>query len=218
MPSPRRGTAIVAATTLTMLLTVSACGDDSPAGITGDALNAAETQQLVGAFFIVLEVIDIPLLDNFYGPAAGARPAATPYGELYDDEIDGVTECLGGGSASVTGLITGDVDQEAETADISVSATADLVACVVPGEATTFTLNGDPDVDLSAEITITPTAISIDISTDGDVAFSTNDGRSGSCSLNFGVSASATQAGVIQNLTGTVCGISASSLDIALFD
>ena len=216
MPSPRHGTAVTVATTLTILLSVSACGSDSPAGITGDALNAAETQQLVGAFFAVLELIDIPLLET--APAAVARPAATPYGELYDDQVGGVTECEGGGSASVEGLITGDVDQEAGTAALSMTATADFAGCVVPGETTTFTLNGDPDIGLTSDLNISPSAISIDIDTDGYVAFETDDGRSGSCRLNFGVSASATSSGIQETLSGTVCGVNASSLDVSLFN
>lgn len=217
MPSLRPRAAAAAAATLALLLSVSACGSDSPSGIEGDALDAAETAQLVAQFFDVLDLVNIPLLDTAI-PAAGAQPAATPYGELYDDQIDGVGECQGGGSASVSGLITGDVDQQAETADISVAATADFAGCVVPGETVTFTLNGDPDVAISADIAITSTSVSIDINADGAVAFVTDDGRSGSCTLDFGVSGSATSSGGIETHTGTVCGLPVSQLDVALFD
>lgn len=214
---PRRTRALTVALLTTSMLVFSACGGDDPTGTTGDALTAAEAQYLVSAFFGSLQLIQIPLLET--GPAAVAGgPARTPYGEVYDDQIDATDTCLGGGQTTVDGIITGDVDQAAGTADITATATVDFVNCVVPGETVTFTVNGDPDVGIVGDIVITDQAITIDIDASGGVAFETSDGRSGTCGMDITISANASQAGLEQTLTGSACGQNASQFDLVLFD
>lgn len=199
------------------MFAVSGCGGDSPTGNSGDALNPLEVQFLVFAYFGVLQLIDVPLLDA--GPAAVSGPARTPYAELYDDLIDGTAECSGGGIITIDGLITGEVDEQSGTADLAANATADFDACVVPGETVTLTLNGAPDIDISADMDVTQQALSITIDSDGAVAFSTSDGRSGTCAIDLRVAASASEvAGVSEVVTGSACGSNASQLDISLFD
>lgn len=198
------------------ILAFSACGSDSPTGNSGDALTAAEAEFLVSEFFNALELIQIPLLDT--GPAAASGLARTPYGELYDPVIAASGPCAGGGLTSVNGAITGDVDETANTADITASATVDFTGCVVPGETISYTLNGNPDVGLTADIAITQTSISIDIGVDGAVSYETTDGRSGSCALDLTVAASQSALGFSQTLGGTACGASAGQFDIVLFD
>jgi hypothetical protein len=193
------------------MLSTSACGGDDPTGNSGDALTPLEAQALVSAFFVALQGIDIPLLNT-------GGPAAVPYGDVYDDVIAGQDECFGGGSTSISGLITGDVDQQAGTAVLSAEADVDFINCVVPTETVAFTLNGAPDVHLSADIDISETAITIDIAMEGDVAFVGSDGRSGTCAIDLSVAAGASSSGVNQTLLGSACGTSASNFDVVLFD
>jgi hypothetical protein len=205
-------------TSLSLVLvafSVSACKDD-PTGTTGDALSAAETAQMVSAIFFVLQELEIPLLD---GPSATSGPAATPYGDLYDDEVDVEINCDEVGAATMTGLITGDVDQEDGTADLDMDATMDFVNCMVFGEDVVLTLDGNPDVEISADIIITESLITLSIDTEGSVAFTTSDDREGTCGVNLTISASASEAGgVVETLSGSVCGVNASGLDISLFE
>jgi hypothetical protein len=198
---------------VTTILVLPACGSDSPTGNSGDALSPVEAQFVVAALFDVLDLIEIPLLD---GPPAAAGPAQTPYGQLYDPEIGGNQDCFTG-LASISGLITGDVDQNAETADLSASATVDFDACVVPGEVVSFTLDGAPDVDLSADIDISPDVISITLNLDGAVAYAATDNRSGTCAIDLTIVGSASSAGVTESMTGSACGTPASQLDVSLF-
>lgn len=209
---------LLAATLLaTTSFVLSGCGDDSPTGNAGDALSAVEAQLLVAELFGVLQLIEIPPLDP--GPTAVASgPARTPYGDLYDDEIGVADACTGGGLATIDGLITGDVDEAAGTADISLTATADFNQCVVPTQSVSLTLNGDPDVGLSADIDITDVAISVVIDLDGGVSYVSSDGRAGTCAMDLTITANAGSTGVSEVISGSACGTSGSELDIALFD
>lgn len=216
MLAPRRRLATMTSLTLALVV-LTACGDDSPTEATGDALTVGETQEVVTAFFDLLELIEIPLLDGGGAPVAG--PAAVPYGDLYDDVIDGQIQCdLPGGTATAVGLITGDVDPVAETADIMVSATVDAVNCAHVGETSTITLDGDPDVGLGGEISITPVSIDITIDVDGGFSFTTDDGRTGTCPMDFTVTASSSEGGLSEVISGTACGVNAAQLQVSLFD
>ena len=191
------------------LVAMPACGSDSPTGNTGDELSTLETQELVAGLFGLLEFIQIPLLD--------AGPAAVPYGDLYEDVVSVEETCFPTGTATIDGLITGDVDNTAGTADIDLNATIDFVGCVYPGETVVFTLNGSPDVDLMANFIVTETSLSAMISIDGAVAYATDDGKTGTCAMDLTITASASAAGVVEGLAGTACGVNSSALDLSLF-
>jgi hypothetical protein len=195
----------------TTLLAATACSDDA------DSLNALETQALVAEFFDLLELVEIPLLDP--GPAAASGPALVPYGDAYDDEIDGESACDAGGAGTITGLITGDVDPVDETGDVTVTATADFVGCVQVGEVSTLTLDGDPDVGIIANIVVTEGSISIIIDTNGAIAWRSNDDRSGTCVIDLTITATEDEVtGIDQSASGRACGASAATLDLELFD
>ncbi len=194
-------------------LLVSSCGGSSPTGNSGDALTADEAYAVADEMFTLLQLVDISLFDN--PPVASGSPAATPYGEIYDDQIDEGAACLKGGTGSIVGTISGDVDQEAGSADLSVDATADFDGCGV-GEAQTITLDGNPDVGISADVLFSPTASSIDLDAQGNVSYSTSDGRNGTCAVDMSVAVSAGETGADQTLSGTVCGVDASTFDLQL--
>ena len=117
-----------------------------------------------------------------------------------------------------TVIIAGDVDEQAGTGDITVNADVDFVGCIVPTETVNFTLSGDPDVALSADIVITDQSITIDITAEGAVAFVGSDGRTGTCGIDLSLGAVASAVGVTQTLTGSACGADASNFDVVLFD
>jgi hypothetical protein len=207
---PRRTRLLAIPVLATSLLALSACGGDDPTGNSGDALTAAEAEFFVSELFGALSLIQIPLLSGV--------PAQTPYGDVYPDQIDASDQCGGGGLASIVGTITGDVDQQAGTGDINIAATVDFDDCIVPGETVSFTVNGNPDIGMTADISITQTAITIDIGANGGVSYVTSDGRSGSCSMDLAVAASSSSAGISQSLTGTACGQNANTFNVLLFD
>jgi len=191
---------------------LASCGGSSPTGNSGDALTAAEANLVAAHLFALLQLVTIDL----FGPtAAGGSPAAVPYGDLYDDQIDGSLPCALGGTGSIAGTISGDVTQETGEADLSVNATADWNGCVL-GEGQTVTLDGNPDVGITAHILFGQTSSSIDLDGQGNVSYSTNDGRSGTCGVDMSASVGLTQSGINQTLSGTVCGVDASTLDLQL--
>jgi hypothetical protein len=207
--STRIRRAIVGTLGAVMVVALPACKDD-PTGTSGDALSLVEATDIVSGIYDLLELIDIPLLSS--------GPAAVPYAELYDPMIDVSIVCDGEvGTATMGGTIAGDVDQEAGTADITVSATADFAGCQLIGDAVTLTLDGNPDIDFSGSIAITDVSVLLGIEVDGNVSFETDDGRSGTCDVTLSLSAGATALGVSEQLTGTICGVNAAGMDVTLF-
>jgi hypothetical protein len=208
MPAPR-STLATLATVCTLAL--SGCGGDGPTGNSGDAVTPAEAAVLITALF---EFVGDNL--NLFAPAPGL--AAVPYAELYDPNIDEVDECAVGGSGTLVGTISGDVDQQANTADLNIMATADFIGCrFYISELNIITLDGQPDVDFDADLMIDEEADNetdiVDVS--GAVAYTVTDGRSGTCAIDAVVTITSmgTSADEV-TATGSVCGANAANLQI----
>ena len=191
-------------------LLLSACGGDDPTGNSGDSVTTAEASILIQSLFTFVG-------DNLPLFAPAAAPARVAYGELYDPNIDATEECDVGGSATLTGTISGDVDNEAGTADLNVLASVDTNGCrFYISEVNIITLDSQPDVEFDADLVMDEVA---DTETDvvavsGTVAFTITDGRSGTCSIDAVVTIVSTGTGEQWTATGTVCGVGAASLII----
>jgi len=140
-----------------------------------------------------------------------------PYSSLYDPNIDATEPCDAGGTGTLTGTISGDIDAEAGTADLNILATADFSGCrIYISEVNMITIDGQPDVEFDADLLINDTADTetdvVDVS--GAVAFTTTDGRSGTCSIDAVVTIMSTATTDSWSATGTVCGVNAASLVI----
>ena len=150
---------------------------------------------------------------NLFGLAPS--PAQVPYGDLYDPIIDVTDECDVGGTATLDGTISGDVDTQAETADLNLLATADFIGCrFYLSEIDIITVDGQPDVVFDADLLIDEAQDNetdvIDVS--GGLAFTITDGRSGTCAIDAVVTI--TSIGLTEQVTasGSVCGANAASL------
>jgi hypothetical protein len=204
MPFPRPvRTACLAAS----VLLFAACGGDST-GNSGDGVSPAEAAALMQSLFGFVG----DNLNLFMVPASLAQ---VPYSDTYDPLIDADEDCEAGGTRTLDGTISGDVDEQAQTADLNVMARADFVGCrFYISELNIITVDGQPDVLFDADLLIDEAQDNetdvVDVS--GTVAFSITDGRSGTCVIDALVTI--TSIGTSEEVTasGSVCGANAAGL------
>ena len=193
-------------------LAATACGDDST-GPGDDELTQTEVEALVEA----LGVVGAFELDMEGGAMAAARagaastaaspgPAAVPVSETISETVP----CPGGGNVVVAGTIAGDIDEDTGTGDLAFDLTHTHQGCkaTAPSSGMTFTFDGDPRIELSADMTITENGFTLSGSQEGGIAWQKGD-RSGSCAIDltfdFELEDIFSEDGT-GSVTGTVCG------------
>jgi len=185
---------------------LTACsGDDGPAGVnSGDALSEAEIQAV---FFTLSEA---------FGSLAAAPAAAGPARatRAVNESVTGEAPCAAGGMISGAGSARGTLTDTPLAMDIRFQLRLTPSGCVVNTETATLTLESAPYIQLNMDFLLTETLIEVDGSYAGGIAFTSTDGRSGSCSFDVGFDVSVNlddQSGG-SSVTGSVCGVSVSGL------
>lgn len=170
---------------LVVALAFSACGDDGgPVGTnSGDPLTEAEANALFNQLFGMG-------FGEVASPPAMMAPAAEPIPETS-------TACPGGGSVTISGSVN------AGTNSASFDITETISGCIVTEGVVVFTVNGDPSIRITGDITIDQSTqdIEMDMTVRGGIRFSTDDDRDGSCAID--VSISLTSSSV--SASGQVC-------------
>jgi hypothetical protein len=167
-------------TTLTLL--VGACSDSG--GVSGDPLDQEEAAAIFAEVFgVAFGAIGAP-------PAVMMAPA---------EAIEPVTgECELGGSVTISGDVT------EGTSSVSFDLTEAINGCVVESGGVEFTVNGDPNIKISGNLTVSGQSISGTFDMTGGFKYTADDGRSGGCGVDVSVNFSTLQA------SGSVCGQSIS--------
>ncbi len=197
---------------LAVAATFTACGGDSdPLGVnSGDPLSEDEIQSV---FFAIAEAFT--QLD--FGPAATGPARATI---SVNENFSGSANCPVTGSVSGNGSAAGTVDDETFELDLRYQLRLDMTNCGVQSTTNTITLNGAPFIQLDMDFVLTETLIDVSGTQTGGIAFTSTDGRSGSCAFDVAFSSTAnlnTQQGN-SSTTGTVCGVSVSGLQVWAVD
>ena len=184
--------------TTALALTVVACGDDDLTGVdSGSELTSSEVVAILAVFGSAFESAS---------SAAQAAPAQAP--ESVNETIDVTVPCESG-SIAVSGSITGTADTETFISDLTTTVSWDPNACVVSDGTNTFTVDGDPRVELVLDLTTTQVALTFSGTETGGFSFTSSDGRSGSCALDVTFSIATSATGVERTVTGTICGLEA---------
>ena len=197
-------------------LVIAACGDDGlPTGTnSGDQPTAQEVDELVAELFESLADLftggfTSPSVAMPFAPGLSLSVASVPI----DETINESAACDGGGTVSVSGSITGDVDEQAGEGDIHMDVTENVNNCLVVGETTTFTINTDPPIRMIGDFSVSQTSISADFNIGGGFRFTTDDDRSGSCAIDIRVDLSITSQGIVnESVSGSVCNRNINSL------
>ena len=185
----------------------AACGGDDLVGLEGDPLTEAEIQAVFNAF-----------ASAFSSLGAGQQAANAPAraSVSVDQSFDVDAPCAGGGNIAAGGSVNGTVDDETFESDIRFELVFDPQSCAVGTEEGVLTIDGAPDVTFVVNSVFTETEISMSGSQLGGIRFTSEDGRSGTCPIDvtFETMVDLTDQSSTQNVTGTVCGLSASEFSV----
>jgi hypothetical protein len=121
-----------------------------------------------------------------------------------DYAVTVANDCPMGGTLSVSGAITGTIDDQTFTGDLDVGLTTSASACSFLHDQTTITVDTNPDLVLDGSFAFDQGQLVGEalFTYVGTVGWSTDDGRSGSCTYDVLVTAT-NDGSLTQN--GTVC-------------
>jgi hypothetical protein len=184
---------------------LAACGGDLTSS--GDPLTQTEAGELAEA------LIDV----GFVGFGGTTAPQAAP-GEAgavpFTYTISESGSCEGGGTASISGTVSGDFSETDGTGNATFDYTVTPNGCQVTTESDlVFTISGDPNISVSGSMTITETQFDFDFTYDGQFAWTSSDDRSGACvsvDISMSLDAVGEPTSVTATMNGEVCGHSVS--------
>lgn len=194
--------------TTALALTVVACGDSltgTDAGV--DELTNAEVVAFVDVFFGAFDAAEA----DIDAQEAAAAPAQVPQSFNFSAEVSVPCES---GSLDVTGTIAVTFDDVTEYEDGRFEVSINPMSCLVGEGTNTFTLDGDPRVDIVVDFTVDGDGEHIEGTMNGGFSFESSDGRSGSCAID--VSFSFVSDGVsvgVTTVSGTICGLNADTFE-----
>lgn len=180
---------------------LAACTDSTS---TGDVLDAQEAADIAEE-----------LLDATFDAMASSTTAGSPLGSAplkavpVTFPISHTESCEGSGSISVSGSISGDIDQNG-SGSLSLSITETVTDCRITKNLKEFVVSSDPTLQMTGDFTFTngqPSGVQ-SLSFSGSFTWTSGDGRSGGCGMNLTVTFDPTTA--TGSMTGDVCGQSIS--------
>ena len=195
------------AAALSAMVTLTACSSFTASG---DPLNESEAGELAGAM----------VGQGFPGTGgAGAAAPAVPGGVAASPRapagkitvgIDDSAPCQGGGTVALSGNMTLDLNQTAQTGSVDYNFTLTPAGCKVTTQAgKTFTLTGDPNLKGEGTLDWQTASIGGTIKYSGKFKWEASDGRAGECGVdlsgNFNLATSGVGGSANAGLTGTVC-------------
>lgn len=184
-------------------LTAVGC-DDDPAGPGDDTLSQTEAAELAAAMSAVGNtMLADAFMTNQTGASAGAAPMAE---ESFSFEFDRSRPCEAGGVVDVVGTLDMTWDQEAGWATAVIASTMTHDDCGVEGENHTFTTNGDPNLELTADMSMTDGQLDGEQTMTLVGAFTWTDDadRSGRCEVDL--TTTLDPANSTSTTSGTFCG------------
>jgi hypothetical protein len=186
-------------------LPLASCGK-SPTDAGGDQLTQQESLALYSEISLALS----QALANVSNSGSPARaPAAAP--TTFSGSINSSTACSAGGTAAVIGSYNGSYDTQGTDYTYSYDMTMAFNSCQTSGQASQVTITGDPSLTITGDFHWTGTTYDYTYTEQGGIAFTTSDGRSGSCQISYSstVTYDGTKSSV--SLTGSVCGTDISA-------
>lgn len=193
-------TSLVLAVSMSVL---AGCKDD-PIGVnSGDAMTEAEIQ----AFFYALS----NAFSSFSNPPAAVGPARAT--GSYSESFDASAPCPTSGTMAASVSVHATVTDAPAAVDATYQARVTPHLCVVPTEGGTITVDGSPYIQMSLDLSFTETTIDFEGTESGGIAFTSSDGRTGSCLFDVSFSGTATSTSGSSSVSGSVCGVSVNALE-----
>jgi hypothetical protein len=195
-----------------LALSAAACGG-GPTETSGDPLSEAEVAEVAAEIFSELGTY-------FSGDFSPQRRVLLPAGlnlslaasVPIDISIDESGPCGGGGTASVSGSIEGEVDDETGAGSLQFDITQGFSGCEVVGELHTYTVSGQPNIHLTGDFESDGSeSFSGTFSLQGGFAFTVDDGREGTCGIDVTATINVTGTSFSSTASGTVCGVTVNN-------
>jgi len=190
--------------TAALALTAVACGDAITGVDSGDVLTSEEVAAVIAAFGSSFESAGVSTTQG----AAGPTQAPISLNQSFD-----VSAPCESGTFDVSGSVSGSIDDTTFDLDLTMNVQWQPNACVVTDGTNTFTLNGAPRVELALEMTSSQEVVTVSGTETGGFSFTTSDGRTGTCAFDVTFSIVSDGANQTSTVTGTVCGLNASSFE-----
>lgn len=179
---------------------LASCGR-SPTDAGGDRLTQQESLALYSELSLAVSQA-LTSVSSTQSPAQAPSATST----TFSGSIDSTVPCTAGGTGTVTGSYNGSYDAQVTTYSYSYDLTMDFNSCQSSGQGTQFTITGDPNLTISGDFNWTGTTYDYTYTEQGGIAFTTSDGRSGSCQINYSSTATYDGTKLSVNLQGSICG------------
>lgn len=192
------------------LLLVAACSDgEGPTGPGGSGeLSAAEVEAI--SDFMVGQAFDSWNPESIGGGSAQAEGEAALQSGVpvaIDYAASAQADCPLGGTVAATVSVQGTLDDETLAGDLDLEVVTNATDCGIVADGTDFTIDTNPDLTLTGDFSFVDGQL-VGESTftyAGAILWSSEDGRSGSCTYDVVVTLSSSSAAVA---SGTACGTS----------
>jgi hypothetical protein len=191
--------------TIALALTVVACGEDATGVTSGDELTSAEVAVVIAALGSAFDSVGVAAQQV---AAAGPALAAININENFSLSVP-----CESGTLDVSGSMDGTVDDQTFAMDATLEVSWNPKGCVVSDDLNTFTVDGAPQVTVTLDISSSEDIVSLSGTETGGFSFTSSDGRSGSCAIDVTFSLVTTASSVESTITGTICGLQASSFE-----
>jgi len=188
----------------------TACGGDDPFAVgetTGDPLTQEEMQLVAEALYDAFSDAS-----SGGGAAPVSGPAAAP--QAINESVTDRAACEGGGFIDSSGRVRGTVDDETFALDLDILLTFEPDGCVIPTATTTITVESAPGIQWDFDMVLNDDLFSISGTQRGGFSYAIADGRTGSCGIDLFMSVAVTQTTTDISASGTICGVSASTVDL----
>ena len=183
--------------TLAIVSFLAACSDGGVSPTEGDPLTELESEALAGEL----------LEGAFSGMTAGLTGQGTQSPSLsqvpvsFSLDITHVESCEGSGTIDLAVSMSGTIDDVTGEGDLSLDIVETMNDCVVTVETVVFTVNGNPNITMTGDFTMSGQDISGTFGFNGGFSYTAADGRQGSCGVDVDIVFSPTSL----SYTGTVC-------------
>jgi hypothetical protein len=183
--------------TLAIVSFLAACSDGGVSPTEGDPLTDLESEALAGEL----------LEGAFSGMSAGLSGQGTQSPNLsqvpisFSLDISHVESCEGSGTINLSVSMSGTIDDQTGEGDLALEIVETMNDCVVTAEGVVFTVNGNPNITMTGDFTMSGESISGTFAFNGGFSYSAADGRVGSCGVDVDIVFSPTSL----SFSGTVC-------------
>jgi hypothetical protein len=184
--------------TLAIVSFLAACSDGGVGPTEGDPLTELESEAITG------ELLEGAFSGMFAGLSGQSAQAPSQVPVSFSLDISHVESCEGSGTINLAVAMSGTIDDVTGEGDLALEIVETMNDCVVTVENVAFTVNGNPNITMTGDLTMSGESGSGTFAFDGGFSYTAADGRAGSCGIDVDIVFSPTAL----SYSGTICNTS----------